>query len=422
MSSISISPAPGPISRLTVRPLGSKSHTIRALFAAAGAAGVSTLAGALDSDDTRRARECLAALGAGFGEAGDVWTVTGVAGGFGAPAGALDAGESGLTSRFLMALTPFIPTLVVIEGRGRLPERPMEALLDNLAGRGAIVGAGYPWRIDATVARRAGRLEVDAATSSQMVSALMLAAPLADEATELVVTNMDSSAQYVSLTTEVMHTFGGQVEAAAYGYRIEGSGYEATTYEVPIDASSAVYPACAAALTGGVVEILGDMGNHPDRRIVDVLVQMGCSAETTANGLVVTGPDRLEPIDVDMSSAPDAAVCLAVICARAAGPSRISGLESLRHKESDRLLALQNELTRFGAGIVTERGSIEIAPGPAESAEFEVYNDHRIAMSLALLGLVVGGVTVRDSEVVNKTWPGYWEWLASTGAVIAKSE
>ncbi|MGF1617388.1 MAG: 3-phosphoshikimate 1-carboxyvinyltransferase [Acidimicrobiia bacterium] len=407
---------------MTVRPPGSKSHTIRALFAAAGATGVSALSGPLDSDDTQRARECLAALGAGFNETGGVWSVTGLGGGFGAPGGPLDAGESGLTARFLMALTPFIPAAVVIEGRGRLPERPMDALLDNLAGRGAEIGAGYPWRIDATAAGKAGRLLVDAATSSQMVSALMLAAPLADEPTELVVTNMDSSAQYVALTTEVMEAFGAQVDTTAAGYRIEGGGYAATTYEVPIDASSAVYPACAAALTGGVVEVLGDMGNHPDRRIVDVLVEMGCSAETTPDGMTVHGPARLVPIDVDMSSAPDAAVCLAIVCARAAGSSRISGLESLRHKESDRLSALHTELTRFGASIVTDSDSIEIAPGVAAPVEFEVYNDHRIAMSLALLGLVVGGVTVRNPEVVNKTWPGYWEWLASTGAVLTKSE
>lgn len=421
MSSISISPGPGSVSRLTVRPPGSKSHTIRALFAAAGAVGRSTLSGVLVSEDTQRARECLAALGAGFGEVGDVWSVTGVAGGFGEPAGALDAGESGLTSRFLMALTPFIPAPVVIEGRGRLPERPMAALLDNLAERGAIVGAGYPWRIDATAARKAGRMVVDAATSSQMVSALMLAAPLAEPATELVITNMESSAQYVSITADVMEAFGGQVETTANGYRIEGGGYSAATYELPVDASSAVYPACAAALTGGAVEILGHMGSHPDRRIVDVLVQMGCSAETTADGLLVHGPERLEPIDVDMSSAPDAAVCLAVVCARADGPSRISGLESLRHKESDRLAALHTELTRFGSSVVTDKGSIEVAPGSPEPAEFEVYNDHRIAMSLALLGLV-GSVTVKNPEVVNKTWPGYWVWLESTGAVLAKSE
>lgn len=407
---------------MTVRPPGSKSHTIRALFAAAGASGVSTLSGALDSDDTQRARECLAALGAGFNDDDGFWSVTGVAGGFEAPEHTLHAGESGLTSRFLMALTPFIPSPVVIEGKGRLPQRPMQALLDNLSQRGADVDPGYPWRIDATAATRAGRLVVDAASSSQMVSALLLAAPLADQPTELVVTNMQSSAQYVSLTTAVMEAFGALVETTAAGYRVEGGGYAATTYDVPIDASSAVYPICAAALTGGVAEVHGDMGNHPDRRIVDVLVQMGCSAESTSDGLVIQGPNRLEPIDVDMSSAPDAAVCLAIVCARAAGVSRITGLESLRHKESDRLAALHTELTRFGAEVVIEGDSIEIVAGSGLPADFEVYNDHRMAMSLALLGLVVEGVTVKDPDVVNKTWPGYWEWLGSTGAVLAKSE
>lgn len=407
---------------MTVRPPGSKSHTIRALFAAAGAAGVSTLSGALVSDDTERARDCLSALGAGFTDIDGHLSVTGVAGGFGVPERTLDAGESGLTSRFLIALSPFIPGPIVIEGKGRLPQRPMDALLDSLTLRGAQVGQGYPWRIDATAARKGGRFSVDAATSSQMVSALMMAAPLADEPTELVVVNMESSAQYVTLTTDVMGAFGAHLETTAEGYRIEGGGYTQTTYEVPIDASSVVYPACAAALTGGVVEIPGDMGQHPDRRIVEILVQMGCSAETTADGVVIHGPDRLEPIDVDMSSAPDAAVCLAVVCARASGASRIRGLESLRHKESDRLTALHTELTRFGASIVTDLGSIEIVPGPGQPAEFEVYNDHRIAMSLALLGLVVDGVTVKDPDVVNKTWPAYWEWLATTGAVLAKSE
>lgn len=407
---------------MTVRPPGSKSHTIRALFAAAGAAGTSELSGVLVSDDTERSRDCLSALGAGFADSDGLLSVTGVAGAFEAPEVSLDAGESGLTSRFLMALSPFLPGPVVIEGKGRLPQRPMDALLENLEVRGARVGEGYPWRIDATGARKAGRLVVDAATSSQMVSALMLAAPIADEPTELIVTNMESSAQYVSLTIDVMRAFGARVENMAGGYRIAGGGYSSAPYEVPIDASSAVYPACAAALTGGVVEILGDMGRHPDRRIVEILVAMGCSAETTDHGVLVRGPDRLEPIDVDMSSAPDAAVCVAVVCARAAGASRITGLESLRHKESDRLEALHTELTRFGATVATDRDSIEIVPGPGRSAEFEVYNDHRIAMSLALLGLVVEGIAVKDRDAVNKTWPGYWEWLATTGAVVANSE
>jgi 3-phosphoshikimate 1-carboxyvinyltransferase len=110
------------------------------------------------------------------------------------------------------------------------------------------------------------------------------------------------------------------------------------------------------------------------------------------------------------------------VCARAAGTSRIDGLESLRLKESDRLSALHTELTRFGATVVTDADSIEIEPGPEQPVVFATYNDHRIAMSLALLGLVARGIRVDDPDVVNKTWPGYWEWLGTTGAILTKSD
>ncbi|MEX1249082.1 MAG: 3-phosphoshikimate 1-carboxyvinyltransferase, partial [Acidimicrobiia bacterium] len=143
-----------------MRPPGSKSHTIRAVFAAAAAAGESMIVGPLESDDTIRARECLTALGARYADRDGSWSVSGVNGEFSAPSGSLDAGESGLTSRFLLALTPFIPSPVVIQGRGRLPERPMEGLLDNLEQRGAQVERGYPWRIDASGAARSGTFAV----------------------------------------------------------------------------------------------------------------------------------------------------------------------------------------------------------------------------------------------------------------------
>lgn len=380
------------------------------------------IVGPLESDDTIRARECLTALGARYADRDGSWSVSGVNGEFSAPSGSLDAGESGLTSRFLLALTPFIPSPVVIQGRGRLPERPMEGLLDNLEQRGAQVERGYPWRIDASGAARSGTFAVDASSSSQMVSALLLAAPLAGGTTTLAVESLQSSAEYVALTVDVMDKFGGRVVSIPDGYRVEGGGYLATSFAVPIDASSAVYPACAAALTGGTAEIMGDMGNHPDRKILEVLSRMGCSVEPTGAGTLVRGPHRLEPVEMDMSAAPDAAVCLAVVCSRAAGASRIGGLESLRLKESDRLSALRTELTRFGATVVTDADSIEIEPGPEQPVTFSTYNDHRIAMSLALLGLVVSGISVDDPDVVNKTWPGYWEWLATTGAILTKSE
>lgn len=421
MTSISISP-PTKAPETTIRPPGSKSHTIRSLFAAGGADGTSTLVDALDSEDTRRARECLSALGVDFEVEGDRWLVAGVDGDFHAPADPLEVGESGLTARFLLALSPMIPAPLELRGQGRLPERPMEGLMSNLEQRGAKLVRTHPWRVDATRATRSGQFSVDASTSSQVVSALLLAAPLAPDPTTLVVENLTSSSRYVSLTTEVMRYFGAVVTATGDGYQIDGGGYVRSRYSVPIDASSAVYPACAAAVTGGTIEILGDSGEHPDRLILDVLEEMGCAISSTAGGVAVTGPTSLSPVNVDMSEAPDAAVALAVVCARARGRSRISGLHSLRLKESDRLAALHRELSRFGSAVAIDHDSLEVEPGSEVEVEFESHNDHRIAMSLALLGLVARGISVNNPHVVDKTWPGYWEWLGSTGAILTKYE
>jgi 3-phosphoshikimate 1-carboxyvinyltransferase len=383
---------------------------------------MSPLVGALDSEDTRRARDCLAAIGVGFEVEADQWLVTGVDGNFEAPSGPLEVGESGLTARFLLALSPWLPAQLELLGKGRLPERPMDALFDNLEQRGATVSRSYPWRVDATGAVRSGRFSVDASTTSQVVSALLLAAPLASDPTTLMVDSLHSSARYVSLTTDVMRRFGAEVVETGDGYQVGGGGYQATRYLVPVDASSAVYPACAAALTGGTIEILGDLGHHPDRKIFEVLEEMGCTVASSEGGTTVTGPGSLSPVTVDMSAAPDAAVALAVICARAGGRSRISGLHSLRLKESDRLTALHSELTRFGSQVAIKGDSLEIAPGNELEVEFDSHNDHRIAMSFALLGLVAPGTSVANPDVVNKTWPGYWEWLGSTGAILTESE
>lgn len=417
MKAFSITPPPEPPDG-SATPPGSKSHTIRALFAAAAADGISTLVAPLDSEDTRHARACLRQLGVVIEEDDKAWKVTGTGGRFESPRNPLDAGESGLTARFLMGMAPFVPGEFEIRGRGRLPDRPMGAILANLERRGAIVGKGHPWTIDATNADRSGAFSIDGSVSTQMVSALLMAAPLPGGRTKIAVENPAVSAEYVEVTLDVVRAFGAMVEEVDSGFEVEPGGYKATIYKVPVDASSAVYPACAAAMTGGRIEVLGDPGMHPDRVIFDILAQMGCDVEVTAKGRVVSGPDRLDAVALDMSGAPDAAVAVAVACAVASGPSRIEGLASLRHKESDRLAALETELVKLGAVVETDRDSIRIVPVVPAGARFATHNDHRIAMSLALLGLVTWGVVIEDPHVVDKTWPGFWKWLESTGAGI----
>jgi 3-phosphoshikimate 1-carboxyvinyltransferase len=421
VSAIVISPGPGDF-ETRLRPPGSKSHTIRALFAAASSTGESRLRDPLDSQDTKHARDCLSGIGAVIDDTReDEWVVVGTGGRFTPPDRSLDAGESGLTTRLLLGVAPLVPGPMEIIGRGRLPLRPMTDLLDYLRDRGVAVSAEYPWRIDPERVTPVRSVSFDDPASSQAVSAVLFASAMEPEGVRIEVANLRSSSAYVEMTVGVMRHFGGSVDLAADGSMwVAPTGYAGTSYAIPCDASSSVYPAAAAAVTGGRAEISGDLGDHPDVMFFDVLEEMGCSVERGSGMTVVYGPERLRGVDVDMSHAPDAAVCLAVVAAVADGTTRIAGLESLRLKESDRLSALEGELSRLGIGARAGPDHLVIDPGPIHAGTLASHNDHRIAMSLAILGLVAPGVVIEDPQVVGKTWPNYWEWLESTGATTER--
>lgn len=414
-----IQPPEGPFETV-VEPPGSKSHTIRALFLAALARGESRVAGGLDSDDTRRARECLIGLGVSVTGAEGVWIVDGRNGVLEPSPLPLDVGESGLTARFLLAIAGLVPGRTVVTGRGRLPERPMDSVLDALETQGAVVGRSYPWEVTGNGTIPGGRLVVDGTMSSQSVSALLLVAPMAKDPVLLQRSGHATSSGYIDMTLEMMGHFGSRSTELENGWEIAPTRYTATDLTVPIDASAMVYPAAAAAITGGSATIVGDPGHHPDVGFLSILERMGCDRTDRPPGVLINGPDRLSGGDFDMESAPDAAVALAVLCSVARGRSRISGLASLRHKESDRLAALQSELSLTGAEVTVEGSTMIIDPSDtAGDVILSSHGDHRLAMSLALLGLVRPGVAVSDSEAVSKTWPGFWEWLETTGAGVS---
>lgn len=398
---------------------GSKSHTIRALFAALAAEGTSTLLGPLDSADTRAARDVIQGLGGRVDVDGGVWVVAGTAGHLMEPESPLSVGESGLTARHLVAFAALVPGRTVITADGRLPVRPMKEVIDAVRRQGATAEPGYPWVIDGSGAIPGGSIEVDGSKSSQMVSAILMTAPLAESPTVLAARGLTGSHGYLAITTEVMGAFGGDVSIDDDGsFRIGTGGYRAATYSVPPDASAAVYPFTAAALTGGEVTVPGDISSQPDSKILEVLEQMGCRVTRTPVGTLVEGPNHLVGVDADLSRCPDGAVALAVACTAASSPSRLEGLGSLRLKESDRLVALETELTRFGATVSTGPDWMTITPGETRPIAFETHNDHRIAMSLGLLGLLHEGIEIVDADVVEKTWPDYWGWLAGVGCVV----
>lgn len=402
-----------------VRPPGSKSQTIRALVVAALAVGESRLEGALESDDTRFAREALRALGAEIDAGADPWTVRGAEGRFRPPQGALDAGASGLTGRSLIAVTPLVTGSTTIVGRDRLPERPMSGLVDALTDLG-VEASATDGHLPVTVQGRGelpgGKVAVASGETTQFATALLLAAPAASGELTIIPTGLQGSQGYLDITIETMRAFGAHVEPSDGEYRIIPTGYTGSAAVIEPDASAAVYPMVAAAITGSRVRIvgLGTRSFQPDLGIARDLRAMGCEVEQTVDSTTVDARGRtLASIDIDLSGSPDGALGMAVATLFADGPSRLRGLGSLRFKESDRLGALANEIARVGAGAEIEGSDLVVTPAAMRPARVETYGDHRVAMSFALIGLRVPGIEVADHEVVAKTWPGYWDMLES---------
>jgi len=418
-----VEPAAGPIDA-SVRPPGSKSHTIRALVVSALAEGDSLLQAPLEADDTRAARHALGLFGVDIATVGDPWRVIGSGGALGTPSVPVDVGASGLTARSVIALASLTHGTTTVVGRDRLPERPMGGLVDALNALGvetSSVDGHLPVTVDGG-ALPGGLVKVASHQTSQFASALLLVAPLARKEMVVVPEGLAGSRRYLELTMSMMAEFGAMVEQVEGGYRVEPGGYRGTDVAIEPDASAAVYPMVAAAITGGRVTIegLGADSLQPDLAVAGVLEEMGCVIGQTGNETTVAAAtDGLRPIDVDLSGCPDGSLAVAVATLFADGPSRLRGLGSLRHKESDRLAALAAEIARLGAEATVEGDELTIVPGVLHPARVQSYGDHRVAMSFALVGLCVPGIEIADPEVVAKTWPSFWEMLSGIAQTIA---
>ncbi|MFK7894413.1 MAG: 3-phosphoshikimate 1-carboxyvinyltransferase [Myxococcota bacterium] len=412
----------------TVSVPGSKSITNRALLLAALAEGVSTLRGGLDSDDTVVMRAALRAMGIEVEhEAEDVWRVHGQGGRFTPPDHALDCGNSGTTVRFLTAALTLASGAITVDGNARMRERPISDLVTSLRALGAeltvegqtdcppirVHGGGLP----------GGAALIDGSQSSQYVSAVLQAAPYAARDLELAFKDgVIVSRPYIDLTLEVMRDFGAEVEWQGQPgderlFVKAGRHYTARDYTIEPDASSAAYPFCAAAIAGGSVSVGGvsPTSNQADFKILDLLARMGCRVDRDGETVTVHGPEtHLRTLgEIDMNDFPDAVLAYAVVALFADGPTTITNVANLRIKETDRLDALQNELTKLGARATTGPDWLKIEPGPMRGAEIETYDDHRVAMSFALAGLRVPGIVILDPGCVSKTWPRYFEAFES---------
>jgi 3-phosphoshikimate 1-carboxyvinyltransferase len=426
-----VAPIDGPLDA-DVRVPGSKSLTNRALVCAALATGTSSLDGALFADDTEAMLDGLARLGlAVTADAASARVTVRGCGGALPTAGPvrLDARLSGTTSRFLLPVLALAPASspVRLDGAPPLRGRPMADGLTALRALGAsVVEEGEPGHLPVVVhgpvAAASGRSVLDVAgdASSQFLSGLLLTAPALPAGLGLSVRGELVSRPYVDLTVAVMRTFGAEVSMAADGSRwdVPGSGYRGVDYAVEPDASAASYFFAAAAICGGRVAIdgLGTASLQGDLGFVDVLARMGCRVERTPSSTVVVGPGDggLVGVDVDMRNMSDTAPTLAVVAAFARTPTRMRGIGFIRRKESDRIGDVVRELRRCGIAADEEPDGLVVhpaAPGALRPARVATYDDHRMAMSFALLGLRTPGIEIADPDVVAKTFPGYWTAL-----------
>ena len=414
--SITITPVSSPlVGRAT--PPGSKSITNRALLLAGLAKGTSRLSGALKSLDTQLMARALGAMGVGVVEPDPTSFVVTGQGRLRAPAAPLMLGNAGTATRFLTAAVATADGTVIVDGDEHMRTRPIGPLVAalNALGIDARAPTGCP---PVTVHGQGhfgrGRVEIDGGLSSQYVSALLMAAALGDGPIEVALTGEAIGAKgYVDLTVAAMRAFGAEVEALAGGvWRVLPTGYRATDYTIEPDASAATYFWAAQALTGGRI----DLG-----------VPMEAFTQPDAAAAAVIGDFPHLPAVIDGSQMQDAIPTIAVLAAFNATPVRFVGIANLRVKECDRIAALSTELNRIQPGLALEDADDLIVNGdPAllEAAKrnsvtrIETYADHRIAMSFALAGLKVGGITILDPDCVGKTFPGYWDALRGLGVEL----
>jgi 3-phosphoshikimate 1-carboxyvinyltransferase len=419
---------PCPAVQNSITPPGSKSITNRAIVCAALAAGESLLSGVLDSEDTQVMMAAWQQVGVSMQH--DVRTsqlrIVGCAGQPPKPQADLLIGNSGTTIRFLTAALAACGGRYQLDGVPRMRERPIGDLLQALQQLGCQVTSLNRLRPDCppvlveSSGMAGGEATVAGNISSQYLSGIMLAAPQAKQSVVLRVVGELVSVPYVEMTSAVMRAFGAEIRGAAHGPLHITSGlqnpakkYLGSAYRIEPDASAASYFWGAAAITGGTarVEGLSRESLQGDVRFCEVLQQMGCGVEYAENSIVVTG-GSLKGVEVDMAHISDTVQTLAAVSLFAQGPTTVRGVAHNRVKETDRISDLACELRRLGARVEEFEDGLTIHP-PARilPAAIETYHDHRMAMSLALVGLRAEGIIVKDPACTAKTYPGYWEDL-----------
>ena len=399
----------------------SKSYTHRAiLITSLGPGGV--VKRPLISADTRATINASEAFGAKI-SLNDEVNITGVSNKPKTPEDVINVLNSGTTLRFCSAVAALTDG-AVLTGDASIRTRPNGPLLSSLSELGAaafsIRGNGKaPLVIKGKM--RGGTAHLDGGVSSQFLSALLIAAPLAESDTKIIIEGDLKSRPYAEITLDMLADAGVCVEAKPQEFFVPGGqSYGLKSYTIPGDFSSASYPLAAAAVTGSEVTVKGVLPSRQgDSAIIEILGRMGAKVtwDKELGDLKIKG-EELQGVEVDASRTPDLVPTIAVLGAVARGKTVVKNAEHVRHKETDRLHAMAVELSKMGADIRERPDGLEITGGKLHGASVHGYHDHRIVMALTVAGFVAGGTQIDTAEAVDVSYPGFFDQMKGLGAKV----
>lgn len=441
---------------VTITPPGSKSITCRAYVLAALAEGESKIIRPLRADDTDKLLDALCTLGAEAKWDGEDVYIKGVAGRF-PRGGHINLGDGGTPTRFMIACACLAAEPVVVDGSPRMRERPIAEGVDMLRELGAKIEyieeeGRLPVRVSPSDSFKGGELTIGKTASSQFISAIILIASMLPNGASVRYAEPITSESYVDLTLTVIAEWGADYTvdhkflqySKVRGCQVKRRVIKALDYLISRDASSAAYWAVATALTPrAAIDLRIDTGDleQPDMLCLGALADAGVEVSDCYAEYKLVGPQELRAFQFNASGSPDGALALATMAAECDGCTILTGLRTLRVKETDRIAALASELRKVGCVVETTEDSITITPmklalqraatvrerdradnlkgeplphgrGSSEEIIIETYNDHRMAMAFAVLGLVRPGISIKNPACVAKSYPNFWRDFA----------
>lgn len=424
MNKIQLTPLPQPVTKEVTLP-GSLSYTIRAMALAAMTKGTVRIENPLKSDDTYAMLAALETLYIKNEEEENAFVIYGDVSDVPDEEYTINIRLSGRTARMLLGLLCVVPGTKILTCAEPFKKRPMKDLVDGLRQLGAEIeylhDEGHlPVKITSSKLKP-GTVKMEGSMSSQYFSSIMMISPLVGEIT-IEVIGEQASKPFIDVTIDAMKDFGVTVKNNNYKFYVikPNQVYKKSAYMVEADTTAASYFWGIAAITQSQITVknLSTKSKQGDLEFIDVLEKMGCFVRKSDKAITVKGPAQLKSVFVDMNHMPDVVPTLAVVAAFAEGKTHITGLSHLKGKESDRIEAPRQELERMCVPVESTDNSLTIKGKMPSPATVETYHDHRIAMAFAIAASKVPFVSIKDPEVVNKSFPDFWNKLEELGMKV----